>query len=87
MQFLRNIKNILSSASNEVDVPVESVKFPFVKSTAFAIELKGLSTNISLYNNATTDAKLRMITKITILLQMHLMQFLRQKWVAHAEIH
>ena len=66
MQFLRNIKNILSSASNEVDVPVESVKFPFVKSTAFAIELKGLSTIISLHN-ASTVVKLRMITEITTL--------------------
>ena len=49
-----------------VDVPVESVKFPFVNSTALAIELTGLPTIISVYN-ATTYVMLRMITKITIL--------------------
>ena len=65
MEFLRNIENILSSAAtNGVDVLVELVKFPFVKSTALAMELRWLPTIINLYN-ATTDVKLRMITKIT----------------------
>ena len=34
MEFLLNIEKILISASNGVDVPVESVKFMFVKTTA-----------------------------------------------------
>ena len=60
MEYLRNIENILISASDWLDVSVESVKFPFVKSTALARELRGLPTIISIF-------KLRMITEITTL--------------------
>jgi len=48
------------------NVPVESVTFPFVESTALAMELRGLATIINLYN-ATTDVKLWMIAKINTL--------------------
>ena len=72
MEFLRNIENILISASNGVDVPVAPVKFPFVKSKALAMERKGLPTIISLYS-ATTDVKLKIITNITTLLDVNKM--------------
>ena len=48
MEVLRNIENVLISASNGVDVPLESVTFPFVESTVLAMELRGLATIISL---------------------------------------
>ena len=66
IEYLRNIENILISACDGLDVSVESVEFPFVKSTALARELRELPRIISLYN-ATTDVKLRMTTKITTL--------------------
>ena len=37
MEVLCNFESVLISASNGVDVPVESVTFPFVESTALAI--------------------------------------------------
>ena len=54
MEFLRNMKTFSMLPPTGYDVPVELMKFPYVKFTALAIELcRGLQTIISLlqYNH------------------------------------